>query len=256
MSLIWRSITDLFFPPVCPCCGRAIDEVGQLVCDDCISTFDTTRHVFEHDNRVMQLFADIKKVKAGAAFAYYYRHSALRKAILSLKYRGMPELGLWLGEMAQNEQWFADIDVIVPVPLHPNRQRQRGYNQAEEIARGIAKVISRPVANRALRRVVNNSSQTSMSAEQRRQNTVGVFALHDDTMLKGKTLLLVDDIVTTGSTLRDCIRCLTPLRGTTIKVLTIGVPMKEGQIDESILTDEDIENELNRQQFAEINNFV
>lgn len=243
MKALWRSIIDLFFPPLCPCCGKAIDDVSALVCSDCVESFDTTRHVIEPDNRVLQLFADLEKVKAAASYAYYYRQSALRKAILRLKYGGQPELGAWLGQLAAlhflqlNADWFDDVDVVVAVPMHPNRERARGYNQAEEIARGISQVIHKPLISGALARVADNTSQTHMTGEQRRKNVVGAFELKDNQKLKGQCVLLVDDIVTTGSTLRDCIRCLNPLRGTTFKVMTIGVPMHEGQIDESMVID-------------------
>ena len=202
------------------------------MCSSCKDEFECTEHVLHKGNKTAQLFEDIPKVTAAASFAYYRDDSALRQVIHALKYNGRPDLGKWLGNLAaremlnMNPEWFSETDIIVPVPLHPKKQRERGYNQSVEIALGVAEVIGKPVVEDALIKTVNNQTQTQMTIEQRRHNSQHVFALNDKRadMLKGRHLLLIDDVVTTGSTLRDCIRCLTPLRNTTIQVMTIAVP--------------------------------
>ena len=225
-------LRDLFYPPVCAGCGKPLDKTGTLVCGDCIDSVELTEHAMKRGNKVEQLFEDIKKVSSAAAFAYYDDDSALRRTIHSLKYGRQPQIGKWLGQIAatemlrQNPLWFSEVDAIVPVPLHPKKFRLRGYNQSEEIALGVAEVIGRPVVPDALRKVVDNATQTQMTIEQRRLNSQNVFEAHNTLPLRGKRILLIDDVVTTGSTLRDCIRCLTPLRGTTIQVMTIAVPRK------------------------------
>lgn len=227
-----RYLLDLFFPPLCPCCRKPIDSESELICRSCTSTIRLTEHVVKQGNMVEQMFDDIPKVVRAASFAYYTDESALRRAIHALKYGGRPQLGAWLGQWAasemkrQNEEWFDKVDAIVPVPLHPKKQRKRGYNQSYEIALGVAQVIAKPVIDDAISKVVDNPTQTHMTIEQRKQNSQGVFLLNNlrATELRGKHLLLIDDVVTTGSTLRDCIRCLTPLRGTTIQVMTLAVP--------------------------------
>lgn len=225
-------LLDLFFPPLCPCCQKPLDDEGELICRSCTSTIRLTEHVVKQGNMVEQMFDDIPKVVRAASFAYYTDESALRRAIHALKYGGRPQLGAWLGQWAasemkrQNAEWFAKVEAIVPVPLHPKKQRKRGYNQSCEIALGVAQVIAKPVIDDALSKVVDNPTQTHMTIEQRKQNSQGVFTLNSlwAAGLRGKCLLLIDDVVTTGSTLRDCIRCLTPLRGTTIQVMTLAVP--------------------------------
>lgn len=226
---LWYGLRDLFYPPICAGCSGPIDEVNALVCDHCFAALERTQHATERGNKVELLFADIGKVGNCAAFCYYKPDSLIRNIIHCVKYSGQPSLGRWLGKLAateimrDNPLFFADIDVVVPVPMHPQKLRQRGYNQSEEIAAAVAEVIGKPLNTECLKKVKMNDSQTHKSAEQRAENTKNVFAVEKKDLLRGKRILLVDDIVTTGSTLRDCIRCLHPLPRTTFQILTMGV---------------------------------
>lgn len=224
----FRYLLDLLFPPVCAGCGEVLNEAKAIVCDQCRSTLPTTEHALYADNKVSGLFTDITKVKKSAAFCHYQKGSGFYNIIHNLKYHNLPQIGVWLGRTAAEHflsiqpEWFSDIDFIVPIPLHKKRIRQRLYNQSELIADGISYVTGIPTDTTHLIRTIDNPTQTKRSAQQRRFNTEGIFTLLHSEDFKGKHILLVDDIVTTGATLRSAISVLTPVRGLSVSILTMG----------------------------------
>ena len=122
----------------------------------------------------------------------------------------------------QLAHYFDDIDLLVPVPLAQKRQRQRGYNQSEMLACGIADVTHLPIASKALKRQVFRESQTHLSRHERQENVNGIFVVADAEMLKGRHVLLIDDVCTTGATLTACAQAMAPIEGIRISVLTLG----------------------------------
>ena len=221
-------ILDLFYPPLCPGCGNVLEDAALVVCQECRNSLPLTEHAVYPDNKVSGLFTDINKVEKAAAFCHYDHDTAFYRMIHALKYYRQPQIGVWLGKeaarhlMSGNPQWFSGIDVIVPIPLQKKRLRQRRYNQSELIAEGICKETGIAVDTRHLLRVVNNPTQTQRTTDERRANTEGIFALRYGEELRGKHILLVDDIVTTGSTLRSALSVLTPVRGLHVSILTMG----------------------------------
>jgi len=128
--------------------------------------------------------------------------------------------------ISQNPGWFSSVDIIIPVPLHKKRLRQRTYNQSELIAEGISRVTHIPLDTSHLLRIIDNPTQTQRTPEERRLNTQGIFSLSNPNSLSGKHVLLVDDIVTTGATLRSCCSVLTPVRNLHISIFTLGTAGK------------------------------
>lgn len=225
---LFNYLLDLFFPPLCTGCGEVLDDARSVICDDCRKLLPMTEHATHPDNRLSGLFSDIRKVQWTAAFCYYKKDSMFYRLIHNLKYHNRPQTGVWLGRIAaehflsQNPKWFEGINIIIPIPLHKKRLYQRRYNQAELIATGISAITGIPIDINHLIRIVNNPTQTMRSAKERKQNTHDIFALVHADELKDKHILLVDDIVTTGATMRSAISVLTPVRGLTISILTMG----------------------------------
>ena len=221
-------LLDLLYPPYCESCRKVLTR-GEVLCDECLSCLTLTEHGRMRDNKLEALFADIRKFERGAAWCFYDDDSVVLRLIHSLKYYSRPSIGEWIGMMAaeemrrQNPLFFEGMDVVVPVPLHKNKERERGYNQSELIARGVARACGLPLDTHSLVRVIDNQTQTRLSKEERLENTRDIFALSDKESLRGKHVLLVDDVVTTGATIRDCMRCLSPLRGTRFSVLSAAV---------------------------------
>ncbi len=227
----WRGFTLLFYPHSCFRCGFPLDDREEVLCEYCMTFLPITEHGHMRDNGVEHLFADIPKFVRGGAFCYYKPKSFFRRMIHALKYSNVPNIGLYLGRLAGDEYhsmgFFQGIDVIVPVPLHPKRLYKRGYNQAEIIAQGISEATGIPMDTTHLMRIVNNVSQTSLSMEDRQNNTDDIFAVQNSNDWRNKHILLVDDIITTGATLHACIKKITPIHGTHISVLTMGMAVQE-----------------------------
>ena len=142
-----------------------------------------------------------------------------------MKYADQPLIGQQLGYLAavdfQCADFWEDIDVIIPVPLHPGRMRERGYNQSEYIARGICSVTGIPIDTQHVRRVKNTPKQALQTGEGRRHNVVDAFEVNHPEQLYGKHILVVDDLITTGETMRSCLKAMRKIRGAKFTVFAL-----------------------------------
>ncbi len=149
----------------------------------------------------------------------------MERLIHKLKYKGEKEIGVFLGKYAAAElvdnHGFGSVDVIVPVPLHDSKYRKRGYNQSRCIADGMAEIMGVPVDEGNLYRAVENPTQTRKSTYERWENTKGIFELTDGSLFDGKHILLVDDVLTTGSTLIACVEAIREKSNAKISVFTL-----------------------------------
>lgn len=155
-----------------------------------------------------KLFWGQIKIEKAAALFFYEPHSEMSRIILSLKYNNHPETGELMGRMLAEEikkdDFFNNIDVIIPIPLTKKRQRTRGYNQSMEIARGINEIAQIKIIDKAVVRKSFKGSQTKMNRWQRQDNVKDVFELGKEYDLNNKHILIIDDVVTTGSTIIAC----------------------------------------------------
>ena len=165
-------------------------------------------------------------MEKASAFSYYSKGSRLRKLIHRLKYSGIREIGYELGHIyaasLKSSGFLSGIDMIIPVPLHPAKQRMRGFNQRECISEGISAVTGLPVNNGVLARTVHSATQTRRSRYERWVNVEGIFHVTDQPAIAGRHILLVDDVITTGSTIESCISELQKAEGVRISVLALG----------------------------------
>lgn len=228
MKRIVEYLTDfwfLFFPKNCEACGRTLSRSEEVICFDCLYELPRTHFCKEIDNPIMQLFAGRIRLERATALFYFQKGSKFRKLLHSLKYRHKPEIGVLLGKELGAEMLssgnFSDIDYIIPVPLHPNRQKKRGYNQSERIAAGISSVTKIPVLTDVLLRNTDTKTQTKMNREERWQNVSGKFIVADNESLKGKHVLLVDDVVTTGATTESCGEALLCVDGLRLSIAVL-----------------------------------
>lgn len=159
----------------------------------------------------------------------FTKESRVQNLVHNLKYAGKQEVGTVLGQklgiLLRQAPLFADVDVIVPVPLHIRKLRIRGYNQSEVFAEGIAETFGRPCLGNGMKRVVHSASQTRQSREARLHNVGEVFEVNKPKSLEGKHILLVDDVLTTGATLEVCASRLLELPGTKVSMATIAIAM-------------------------------
>lgn len=206
MGSFWTRLLDLIAPRQCCACDGRLGETERTVCLNCLLSLPRTHHA-EHpyDNPMAQLFWGLVPVERAAAWFFYQPSSPHSPMIHHLKYHQHREIGHFIGRIAAEEMspsgFFDDIDLLIPVPLTKRRQRQRGYNQSNVIAGGISEVTGIPVAGDAVRRTRFEESQTRKKAVERKENVSDVFKLVRAEAIGHRHVMVIDDIITTGSTI-------------------------------------------------------
>lgn len=189
-------------------CGKNLTASHEVLCLVCEHEMPRTGYGDSHDNPVSKLFWGRVPVELGTSLFRFEKGSAYQALLHDLKYRGNRKAGLYLGRLLGYElsqTCFVRCDLLVPVPLHRQRLRKRGYNQSEIISRGVSEVTGIPVVTNLLKRSVHGPSQTSMGRYKRFLNVSDNFQLaRNPPDVEGKRILLIDDVVTTGATLEAC----------------------------------------------------
>ncbi|MBR1427113.1 MAG: ComF family protein [Paludibacteraceae bacterium] len=218
-------VLDVLFPPLCLACAQRPPEDGMPVCSTCLDALPRTEQAVLRGNITEELFLRSPHFDHAAAFLFYDKGDIVQRLIHAIKFRNHPEAALWLGQEAAADMlhsyFFDGIDIIAPVPLHPRRLRQRGYNQSEYIARGIHNITAIPLDTTHLLRVRDTAQQALLTGQARQANTIDAFRITHPEDWYRKHILLVDDVVTTGSTLRACLQALSSVRGCRVSILTL-----------------------------------
>ncbi len=203
-----QPLKDFFFPPLCLSCAGRLTSTEDYLCARCARALVRVG-AGDHTMTVLRdRFADAGVVAAFLPLYYFEEHGVLQHVIHALKYEGMTALGAMygaeLGSALLSVAEYSDIDVIIPVPLHPQKERERGYNQSEWICR--AEVLCLPVDAEAVRRRKNTRTQTKLSAAERIENVHDAFEVVRGAgmRLRDANVLLVDDVITTGATVHSC----------------------------------------------------
>lgn len=221
------SFVHLFFPRQCVVCGAPLQEGEEGICLRCNMDMPRTNYHTIKDNPVERVFWGKIPMERATSFFFYRKGGDFRRILHRLKYGGRKDLGEIMGRFIAAElvaaDFFRDMDVIVPVPLHPRKQRLRGYNQSEYIARGVSAVAGIPLDASAVIRRKHSEAQIRKSTYERWENVDGIFHLRRPERLAGKHILIVDDVLTTGATTTACADALKELEGVRISVLTLAV---------------------------------
>ncbi|MBO7069216.1 MAG: ComF family protein [Bacteroidaceae bacterium] len=210
MNLL-HDLYNILLPRKCVVCQNTLEPKEQYLCAAC--SVQLPRYPIQsiEDNEPLRKVWNFAPIQYGATLFYYRHQSDFHNIIIKIKYYGGAELGIKIGEWAAIEtshlQLAEKTDVIVPVPSDRKRERKRGYNQAELIAIGMGKIMHRPVKN-LLTRKGTGTSQTKLGQTARRENTTGKYEAHIPLSWKGKSILLVDDVLTTGATIGNCAQAL------------------------------------------------
>lgn len=218
-----ESFISLFFPRICLTCESSLSGNEKILCTSCRMSLPETGYHLPGSNPVEELFVGRLKVEKAISLLFFDKGSKYRKLIHQLKYKGRKEAGIFLGQLLGSriaESNMPAIDLIVPVPLHPARLRRRGYNQSTIIAEGIASVLNKPIHDKALRRIKYTSTQTRRGRYDRWKNVEGLFECSNPHSIENKHILLVDDVVTTGSTLEAAGSSLLKHEGVRLSVAT------------------------------------
>lgn len=222
LKTIAESLGDLLFPSCCPVCGRHLVRGERHVCLSCLADMPRLRFAGGRIGEVDDLFLGSPVVDRAVAMFRYSRNSPYAEIIKHVKYRNMPQVAESLsrqfaGELAE-AGFFEGMDCIVPVPLHKDKQKRRGYNQSRFIADGLAAVSGLPVTE-CLCAVRPHATQTARSAEERHRNVSGVFRACGE--VSGRRIVLVDDVITTGATLTACCDELVRRGAVSVRIMSL-----------------------------------
>lgn len=236
LNSLFVDIKSLIFPPLCPVCGNTMEDGSGSICTYCRVMAPITGFWNELDNPLSRRMWGLLPVVKASAFIYYVRGSGWQRLIHKLKYKGAwhlaQDMGTWYGSYLKRSEMYADIDVIVPIPLHIMRKLKRGYNQSDYIALGMAAEMEVAVDCTSVVRLRNNPSQTHRTKSERWQNVDDLFGVRNSTLLAGKHILLVDDVCTTGSTLISCVDAIfKAVPNCRISIAVVAVSQHEMGID-------------------------
>ena len=200
-----QNFSELLYPKLCGGCGNHLYENEEVVCVYCRASLPLSGECDFENNASEKLFWGKVSITAAASFLFFQKKSSTQHLLHQLKYQQKENIGEWLGEQfaysLQSKGRFAAVEIIIPIPLHPSRIKFRGYNQCDAIARGMASVLQIPIVNGVLIRSIATQSQTKKNRFQRFENMNSVFSLAQASAIKGKNILLLDDVLTTGATL-------------------------------------------------------
>jgi len=226
LILKWiENIIELIFPQMCMLCDtETVIGKKNKFCLACKINMPYTDHFKNLENMAFSRLRGRVPAENVASLLNFFSYSDVKLMIHKLKYENRRDIGLQLGKMAgqraKKSPFFKDIDFIIPIPLHKSRLRKRGYNQAYLIAQGISEEIGVPIRQDIVLKIKNTKSQTSMNREERIQNVYDSFKLENSEIIKGKHILIVDDVLTTGSTIQACSQRMLLTDNVRISVIT------------------------------------
>lgn len=224
---LWLTDTiNLFFPNVCQACGNALISQEEVICLTCQFKLPKTGFHQHEENIVSRIFWGRVNINSATSFLFFNKGGNVQQLMHALKYKSNKGVGVYLGklfgrELAQSPL-FNSVDLIVPVPLHPKKYHQRGFNQSQVIASGISQAMNKPLDNQILVRHIHTSSQTKKSRYDRWENVRNAFGIMYPDKFCNRHILLVDDVLTTGATLEACASVLLEVEGTRVSVATLG----------------------------------
>jgi len=217
----------LFYPDLCLVCGNNLLKHEECICTTCLHKTPKTNCFKQRENEVSKIFWGRSKLENAAALFTFNKDGNAQKLIHTLKYEEGKNVGIFLGKQLgfaiKESEFFNNIDIVIAVPLHPKKQKLRGYNQSSYLAKGIKEVLSIPINKKSLLRIENTDSQTRKKRFSRWENMMNSFDLKNSNKLMDKHILLVDDVVTTGATLEACAQKLLEIKGVKVSIVTIAV---------------------------------
>ncbi|MDR2843814.1 MAG: ComF family protein [Candidatus Symbiothrix sp.] len=227
LSVILKDFISLFYPQLCVVCSEALVGDELFFCSECLQQLPKTNHHLHPNNAAFEQLAGKFPIQKACAYLYYNKGGLGQTTITSIKYHGNIALGEWIGrylaEDLKSSGFFESIECIIPVPLHKSKLRKRGFNQSEAIAKGISAITGIPMETQTLYRKQANTTQTKKGLYDRWKNTQGLFLTKDNDQLANQHILLLDDVLTTGSTLEACARALLQTPNLKISVLTVAI---------------------------------
>ena len=227
LSSFFQDFMDFLFPRMCLACNEPLVHAEKYLCTHCLGMLPQTDYHLVVDNPIAKKFYGKMPVQHATALYQFIKKSPMQRMLHQIKYKNKPllirRLGIYYGMLLKDVYNCAKLDAIVPVPLHPKRLAERGYNQSFLFAQGLGTILAIPCYENVLIRQVHTTTQTGKTKYQRWENVKLAFAVSDKTTIVGKKLLLVDDLITTGSTLTACGQTLLASGAQELYIATLAV---------------------------------
>lgn len=209
---IVSDIENLIFPNECYSCEKELSRFEKHLCSFCENDLPLTNfHLFDDETPTDKLFWGRVNVTKTYSHLFFEKNKTSQTILFNLKYKSKPELGVYfgekIGENIKTVKEFENIDAVIPVPLHHKKEFIRGYNQSEMLAIGISNVLNKPMDNKTVQRTKHSTSQTKKSRFQRWDNVNEIFKVKEK-INHYTHILLVDDVITTGSTIESIIHAI------------------------------------------------
>lgn len=229
--MLWaHDFISLIYPKICAACGNSLWRHENVICTSCDFHLPRTSYHLLSENPVSKLFWGRAKIHSASAYLLFHKGSRVQQMVHQLKYKGRKDIGYFLGDLFGQtliqSPLFNDLDLIIPVPLHPKKLMKRGFNQSEEFGKGLSSSMKIPINNQLLIRSCNTETQTKKNRFKRWENVNHVFMVTDSHSLVGKKVLLVDDVITTGATLEACINALSLIPEIRISIAAIATALR------------------------------
>jgi len=233
MNLLKNIFSDtlhLFYPHLCTGCSSDLLDDKNLLCLKCIDNLPHTNFAQHANNPVEKIFWGRLAITAAHAEFYFSKESLIQHLIHQLKYKNNKEIGIYLGQLMGksmlNSNRFQTVDYLIPLPLYPDKEHKRGFNQATVICNGISSVMNIPVLKNNIIRQRFTETQTRKHRIERWENVEGSFVVKNAEAIKGKHLLLIDDVITTGATLESCGQAIMKTEDVKLSVATLAFATK------------------------------
>lgn len=227
IKLLLRSLTDVFYPPLCGFCAHPLLDNEEVLCLHCLAALPRTQfHSLPENETVMRLAGRFRFVQA-SSFLYFSKDGITQHLLHQVKYGQQRQTAAYLSKLfaaeLQKTDWFTSVDVIIPVPLHSSKQKTRGFNQSAVIARTLAEQSGKIFSENNLKRIRKTQTQTLKTRFERLKNLEQAFELMRKPELEHQHVLIVDDVLTTGATLESCALVLKDVPGIRISLATIAI---------------------------------
>ncbi len=227
---IFRDFLSLIYPRNCIACKNLLFKHEEFICNHCYLTLAKSDFHLSNDNELAKVFYGRVPINIVGSYYLFEKSGKVQQILHSIKYNGnkalAKQIGQWYAQSLQQHPELCGADLIIPVPLHPKKQKQRGFNQSEAFALGISETWNIPLSLENLIRTEHSSTQTKKRKFERWENVQDIFELKKPELLENKSVILVDDVITTGATIDACYQALNKAQGIKINVLSLAYAKK------------------------------
>lgn len=225
MHKIFLNVFEIFFPETCLNCHDVLEKKGIYLCFSCLTELPLTDFSNRQENELEKSFMGRIPLKGGTSLFFFTNKGVVQRLIHQMKYHHKPEIGVflakWLAEEMRQSKRFDNVQCIVPVPLHPIKQKKRGFNQVHLFAETLSDQLNIDCYKNCLVRKKNKKTQTQKNRWARMHAKKTEYSVVDSKLLKNKHVLLVDDVITSGATMQACSDALLDVSGISLSLASM-----------------------------------